>query len=73
MFKKYQFRLTNRPEFQNWASRAKPASKARNRHEENLGDLAGRLVIRNLDFSISPDDLEDLFSKFGHILRFFGY
>ena len=63
------FGLTNRPEFQS-QSIAQPSSKRpRNKHEENLPDDGGRLVVRNLDFNIRGEDLEDAFVSFGNIVK----
>ena len=65
------FGLTNRPEFQSRSLGQKSsATKKRNEHEENMPETGGRLVIRNLDFNVKGEDLEDAFTAFGTIIKY---
>ena len=64
------FGLTNRPEFHSRSLGTGLPGRKRNEHEENMPETGGRLVIRNLDFNVRGEDLEDAFASFGNITKY---
>ena len=50
-----------------------PRPKKPNQHEQNIPKTGARLLIKNLDFNVKADDLEDLFSSFGTISKYVQY
>ena len=38
-------------------------------HEQDIPIQGARLIVKNLDFSVGNDDLEELFSSFGQITK----
>lgn len=59
--------LTNRPEFHSKSLNIQRPKQ--NQHERNVPQNGARLVIKNLDFHIKQEDLEELFSSFGKITK----
>ena len=61
--------LTNRPEFHSKSLNQARPGKQQNQHEKNIPETGARLVIKNLDFNIKSEDLEELFNAFGKIRK----
>ena len=60
--------LTNRPEFHS-KSLNQTQPRKQNHHEKNIPQTGARLVIKNLDFMVKSEDLEELFNTFGKITK----
>ena len=55
--------LTNRPEFMSQSIRANQKRQKMREHEEDIPIEGARLIVKNLDFSVGNEDLEELFRK----------
>ena len=64
--------LTNRPEFMSQSMPRGPMKRPKPReHEQDIPIEGARLIVKNLEFSVGADDLEELFRDIGFLLDFY--